>query len=166
MLAPREILSLRVIFYKWYIIPKIECLQVENIKLDTYLREYEVYFWINASIVAFLSNHMSFGILMTSLQNLNSNLLQNVKKTQFILRLKFNYSSLLLFCRPSFCHACCLSWSTRIMFNPMLPGNMGWNIFKRNAGLLIDDIRRDVVINFVLTCHELSFLIGQFEVEV
>ena len=109
MLAPREILSLRVIFYKLYIIPKIECLQVENIKLDTYLREYEVYFWINASIVAFLSNHMSFGILMTSLQNLNSNLLQNVKKNQFILRLKFNYSSLLAIILSAIFLSCVLS---------------------------------------------------------
>jgi hypothetical protein len=39
---------------------------------------------------------------------------------------------------------------------------MGWNIVKKNAGSLIDDIRRD----FMLTCHRLSFLIGQFEVEV
>ena len=43
---------------------------------------------------------------------------------------------------------------------------MGWNIVKRNAGSLIDDLRRDIAINFMLTWHKLSFLIGQFEVEV
>jgi hypothetical protein len=43
---------------------------------------------------------------------------------------------------------------------------MGWNIVKRNAGSLIDDVRRDIAITFMLTCHKLSFLIGQFEVEV
>jgi hypothetical protein len=43
---------------------------------------------------------------------------------------------------------------------------MAWNIVRRNAGSLIDDVRRDIVINFMLTYHELSFLIGQFEVEV
>jgi hypothetical protein len=46
------------------------------------------------------------------------------------------------------------------------PGNMGWNIVKRNAGSLIDDVRRDIAINFMLTWHKLSFLIGQFEFEV
>jgi hypothetical protein len=51
------------------------------------------------------------------------------------------------------------------MFHPMFPGNMGWNIVKRNAGSLIDDVRRDIVINFMLTWHKLSFLIGQFEFE-
>ena len=30
----------------------------------------------------------------------------------------------------------------------------------------IDDVRRDIAINFMLTCHKISFLIGQFEVEV
>ena len=43
---------------------------------------------------------------------------------------------------------------------------MGWNIVKRNAGSLIDDVRRDIAINFMLTWHKLSFLIGQFELEV
>jgi hypothetical protein len=42
---------------------------------------------------------------------------------------------------------------------------MGWNIVKRNAGSLIDDVRRDIAINFMLTWHKLSFLIGQFEFE-
>jgi hypothetical protein len=42
----------------------------------------------------------------------------------------------------------------------------GWNIVKRNAGSLIDDVRRDIAINFMLTWHKLSFLIGQFEFEV
>jgi hypothetical protein len=36
----------------------------------------------------------------------------------------------------------------------------------RNAGSLIDDVRRNMAINFMLTCHNLSFLIGQFEVVV
>ena len=42
-------------------------------------------------------------------------------------------------------------------------GNMGWNIVKRNAGSLIDDVKRDIAINFMLTWHKLNFLIGQFE---
>jgi hypothetical protein len=63
------------------------------------------HFRINASIVAFLSNHISFG------------------------------SILFIFCRPCCCHACCLAWSTRIMFHP------------RNAGSLIDDVRRDIAIH-------------------
>jgi hypothetical protein len=42
---------------------------------------------------------------------------------------------------------------------------MEWNIVKRNAGSLIDDVRRDIAINFMLTWHKLSFLIGQFEFE-
>jgi hypothetical protein len=46
------------------------------------------YFRINASIVAFLSNHISFGILMTNLQVLG------LKKPQ-VLGLKLNYSSLI-----------------------------------------------------------------------
>jgi hypothetical protein len=44
--------------------------------------------------------------------------------------------------------------------------NMGWNIVKRSAGSLIDDVRRDIAINFMPTWHKLSFLIGQFEFEV
>ena len=46
------------------------------------------YFRINASIVAFLSNHISFGILMTKPQVLG------LKKSQ-VLGLKLNYSSLI-----------------------------------------------------------------------
>jgi hypothetical protein len=42
----------------------------------------------------------------------------------------------------------------------------GLREYKRNAGSLIDDVMRDIVINFMLTCHKMSFLIGQFEVEV
>ena len=113
------------------------------------------YFRINASIVAFLSNHISFGILMTTFFKICFKIL---KKSQ-VLRLKFNYSSLIntiyvLSRRPSCSHACCPAWSTRIMFNPMF------------AGSLIDDVRCDIAINFMLTCQKLSFLIGQFEVEV
>ena len=39
-------------------------------------------------------------------------------------------------------------------------GNMRWNIVKRNAGSLNDDVRHDIVINFMLTWHKLSFLGG------
>ena len=46
------------------------------------------YFRINASIVAFLSNHISFGILMTKPQVLG------LKKSQ-VLGLKLNYSTLI-----------------------------------------------------------------------
>jgi hypothetical protein len=52
------------------------------------------------------------------------------------------------------------------MFHPFSPGNMRWNIVKRKAGSLIDDVMRDIAINFMLKCHKLSFLIGKFEVEV
>ena len=47
-------------------------------------------------------------------------------------------------------------------------GEHGWNhnIVKRNAGSLVDDVRRDIAINFMPTWHKLSFLIGQFEFEV
>ena len=31
------------------------------------------------------------------------------------------------------------------------PEKMGLNVVKRNAGLLTDDVRRDIVINFMLT---------------
>jgi hypothetical protein len=37
--------------------------------------------------------------------------------------------------------------------NMGFPGNMGWNIVKMNAGSLIDDVRRDIAINFMLTWH-------------
>ena len=36
---------------------------------------------------------------------------------------------------------------------------MGWNIVKRNAGSLIDDVRRDIAINFMLTWHKLYIYI-------
>ena len=39
-----------------------------------------------------------------------------------------------------------------------------WNIVKRNAGLLSDAVRLDIVINVILTWRKLSFLIGQCEV--
>jgi hypothetical protein len=41
--------------------------QFENTKLATYLCKYDVLLvWINASIVVFLSEHISFSILMTT----------------------------------------------------------------------------------------------------
>jgi hypothetical protein len=49
------------------------------------------YFRINASIVTFLSNHRSFGILMTTFFKICFKIL---KKSQ-VLRLKFDYSSLI-----------------------------------------------------------------------
>ena len=59
-----------------------------------------------------------------------------------------------------------ISCPTSSAIAPCSPGNMGWNIVKRNAGSLIDDVRHDIAINFMLTWHKLSFLIGQFEFEV
>ena len=94
------------------------------------------YFRINASIVAFLSNHISFGILMTKPQVLG------LKKPQ-VLGLKLKYSSLIntiyvlfMFCRPSCCHACCPAWSTRIMFHPMFPGRGGWTAGRKASWVL------------------------------
>ena len=124
------------------------------------------YFRINASIVAFLSNHISFGILMTTFFKVCFKIL---KKPQ-VLRLKLNYSSLInsIYILSAMLLSCVLS---RVVYannvpTPCSPGNMGWNIVKRNAGSLIDDVRRDIAINFMLTWHKLSFLIGQFEFEV
>jgi hypothetical protein len=37
---------------------------------------------------------------------------------------------------------------------------------KRTTGLLSDDMRHDIMTNFVLTWYKLSFFIGQFEIEV
>ena len=82
------------------------------------------YFRINASIVAFLSNHISFGILMTKPQVLGQ------KKSQ-VLGLKLNYSSLIntIYVLSAILLSCVLSrvvqWSTRIMFHPMFPGEHG-----------------------------------------
>ena len=49
---------------------------------------------------------------------------------------------------------------------PVIIQLSGWNIVKSNAGMLIGDVRRDIAINFMLTWHKLSLLIGQFEFEV
>jgi hypothetical protein len=113
------------------------------------------YFRINASIVAFLSIRISFGILMTKPQVLG------LKKPQ-VLSLKLKYSSLIntIYVLSAILLSCVLS---RVVYAnnvpPMFP-------VKRNAGSLIDDVRRDIAINFMLTWHKLSFLIGQFEFEV
>ena len=45
------------------------------------------------------------------------------------------------------------------------PGNVRSNIDKRNAGSQSDGVKRDTMINFMLTWHRLSFLIGQFKVK-
>jgi hypothetical protein len=104
------------------------------------------YFQINASIVAFHSNHISFGILMTTFSKFAS----KFWKSPQVLRLKFNYSSLIntiyilkvaLLC----CHARCVAWSTCIMFT----GNMVGNIVKRNAGSLNNDVRSDIAIYYI-----------------
>jgi hypothetical protein len=92
-----------------------------------------------------------------------------LKKPQ-VLRLKFDYSSLIntIYILSAMLLSCVLSrvaWSTRGVVY-CSPGNMGWNIVKGNAGSLIDDVRRDIAIDFMLTWHKLSFLIGQFEFEV
>jgi hypothetical protein len=85
------------------------------------------YFQINASVVAFLSNHISFGILMTTFFKICFKIW---KKNRFYVWNLVIHNSLILFlfCRPSCCHACCLAWSTRT-------GNMGWNSL--DLGLLV-----------------------------
>ena len=81
------------------------------------------YFRINASIVAFESH-----IVWNINDNIFQNLLQNFEKapafTSFT-RIIHHSSILFIFCRPCCCHACCLAWSTRIMFHPMFPGEHG-----------------------------------------
>ena len=65
------------------------------------------YFRINASIVAFLSNHISFGISMTTIFQ---NLLQYFEKAPGFTSFNqiIHHSSILfIFCRPCCCHACC-----------------------------------------------------------
>ena len=59
--------------------------------------------------------------------------------------------------------SCMLS---RVVYANNVQPHVPRDIVKRNAGSLIDDVRRDIAINFMLTCHKLSFLIGQFGVEV
>ena len=86
------------------------------------------YFRINASIVAFLSNHISFGLWNIYNDNIFQNLLQNFEKAPGFTSFNqiIHHSSILfIFCRPCCCHACCLAWSTRIMFHPMFPGEHG-----------------------------------------
>jgi hypothetical protein len=60
--------------------------------------------------------------------NIFENLLQNFEKapgfTSFT-QIIHHSSILFIFCRPCCCHACCLAWSTRIMFHPMFPGEHG-----------------------------------------
>ena len=41
-----------------------------------------------------------------------------------------------------------------------------WSIVKTNADLLNDDVRRNIVFNFMLTWHKLNLMIGQFEINV
>jgi hypothetical protein len=82
------------------------------------------YFRINASIVAFLSNHISFGILMTTFFKICIKIL---KKSQ-VLGLKLIYSSLIntSYVLSAILLSCVLpAWSTRIMFHPMFPGEHG-----------------------------------------
>ena len=120
------------------------------------------HFRINASIVAFLLNHISFGILMTTFFKICFKIF---KKPQ-ALRLNFDYSSLIniIYILSAMLLSCVLS--RMVYANNVPPHVPRWNIVKRNAGSLIDDVRRDIAINFMLTWHKLSFLIGQFEFEV
>ena len=46
------------------------------------------------------------------------------------------------------------------------PRNIDWNMVKISRSLLNNDLRRDIVIDFMLTWHKLSFLIGEFEVTI
>ena len=88
-----------------------------------------------------------------------------LKKSQ-VLGLKLNYSSLIntIYVVSAILLSCVLS---RVVYANNVPPHVPrWNIVKRNAGSLIDDVRRDIAINFMLTWHKLSFLIGQFEFEV
>jgi hypothetical protein len=95
--------------------------------------------------------------------NISQNLFQNFEKAP-------GYSSLIntIYILSAILLSCLLSRvvCANNVLPPCSPGNMGWNIVKRNAGSLIDDVRRDIAINFMLTCHKLSFLTEQLEVEV
>jgi fucose 4-O-acetylase-like acetyltransferase len=83
-----------------------------------------------------------------------------LKKPQ-VLRLKFDYSSLIntIYILSAMLLSCVLS---RVVYANNVPPHVP----RRNAGSLIDYVRRDIAINFMLTWHKLSFLIGQFEFEV
>ena len=92
-----------------------------------------------------------------------------LKKPQ-VLGLKLNYSSLIntIYVLSAILLSCVLSRVVNANnVPPHVPrGTWGGTMLKRNAGSLIDDVRRDIAINFKLTWHKLSFLIGQFEFEV
>jgi hypothetical protein len=112
------------------------------------------YFWINASIV----------------WNINVNIFSKFAskfKKQVFLRLKFNYSSVTVILSAILLR----SVLSRVVYanniQPHVPrGTCGGTFSKgTQARSLIDDVRRDIAINFMLACHKLSFLIGQFEVE-
>ena len=83
------------------------------------------HFRINASIVAFLSNHISFAILMTTFFKICFKILKKPQVLHHLAQIIHHSSIIFIFCRPCFCHACCLAWSTRIMFHPMFPGEHG-----------------------------------------
>jgi hypothetical protein len=140
---------------------KVSKLRIKNLT-HTYVNTM-FYFRINASIRRF---SFELHIVWNINDNIFQNLLQNFEKNPGF-TFKFDYSSILfIFCRPCCCHACCLAWSTRIMFHPMFPGEHGVEHCQKERRLANDDVRRDIAINFMLTWHKLSFLIGQFEFEV
>ena len=55
------------------------------------------------------------------------------------------------------------SESARVASRVVYGNNILWNIACNIAAS--DDVRRDIVINLVLTCHKLSLLIRKFEVK-
>ena len=86
-----------------------------------------------------------------------------LKKNQ-VLSLKLNFSPLIntIYVLSAILLSCVLS---RVVYADNVPphvplGTWGGTL----SGSLIDDVRRDIAFNFMLTCHKLSFLIGQFEV--
>jgi hypothetical protein len=102
------------------------------------------YFRINASIVAFLSNHISFGILMTTFFKI---CFKSLKKPQVLHRLPSLFiTHYTIYILSAMLLLCVLS---RVVYANNVPPQHGVEHCQRNAGSLIDDVRRDIAINFM-----------------
>ena len=89
------------------------------------------------------------------------NLLQNFRKKK---KFKNLIITPCIFCRP-FCLRDRHAWFTRTCHSGGKIKSL-CDIFKSPAYVKYDDVRRDSMINFMLTWDKLSFLIGHFEYEV
>ena len=132
------------------------------------------YFFINASIVTFLSNHISFGILMITFFKICFKIF---KKRAF---LKFKnliiHHSLVYFGGHLVCVIAARdlreSYITRVSLVPSRSAREREPWARLHPSDMIEithyvkynDVRRDSMINFMLAWHKLSFLIGHFEV--